>query len=556
MNWFTFLDNTHPVAQALFVLSVVALCGLLLGYVRVWGISLGIAGVLFAGIAFGHFGWKIDMGLLEFTRDFGLVLFVYTIGMQVGPGFFQSLRKQGLPLNALALGTVGSGAILALLIGRVMHFPIAAVAGLFSGATTNTPSLGAAQEALKRLPDVSATESAMPALAYAAAYPFGIVGIILSMLFLRWLFEINPKAEAIAFLSEQGTEQKLKRLNIRIQSPAFENTRLVDWEFIRGLGVIVTRVLGNRTQTITTATNDTLLHVGDIVLAVGSPEPLDELCNRMGSPSPVDLMRSQGKVIYREVTVTRSEVIGRTLASLRLENLYPVTISRIKRARREMTAGSDVELQFGDRVRVVGEPEAIESVSAILGNSADEMNHTRFVSVFLGIGLGVLLGSIPLSLPGMPAPISLGLAGGPLVVAIILSRLGRVGPLIWYMPLSANLALREFGITLFLACVGLKAGAHFMEILLHGDGLWWMVGASIITVVPLLMVGLIARLFMRLNFMNICGVLAGTMTDPPALAFANNISDSEAPATAYATVYPLSMLLRILLAQGIILFFR
>jgi putative transport protein len=560
MNLLTALDSTHPIAHAVLILSLVAVAGLLLGNLKIKGIGLGIAGVLFAGIGFGHFGFEIDPTILEFTRDFGLVLFVYTIGMQVGPGFFSSLRKQGLSLNLMAVITVILGAGLALLMGRLMNFPIAAVVGLFSGATTNTPSLGAAQEALKSLPGVTATETALPALAYAAAYPFGIMGIILTMLFLRWLFKIDPKKEAAAFRADQGVEGKhLHRMSIQIgeegESP-FDGVKLGDMALLPDLEVVVTRVFNNRLKTVSTATAASCLHLDDVILAVGEKENVEQACRVLGKPARIDLMKEQGQVGYRDVIVTRKEIMGQSLEQLSLESLYGVAISRVTRGGVEMTAIPDLHLQFGDRVRVVGEADRIKQVTAVLGNSMDALNHTHFIPVFIGIALGVLVGSIPVQITGMPAPVTLGLAGGPLIVAIALSRIGRIGPLVWYMPLSANLALRELGIILFLACVGLKAGSRFVEILLHGDGLLWMACASLITIVPLLTISLVARTVLRQNFMNICGVLAGTMTDPPALAFANSISESDAPSVAYATVYPLTMLLRILTAQIIVLFFR
>ena len=557
MNLLTTLDNTHPVAHAVLILSLVAVTGLLLGNLKVGGIGLGIAGVLFAGIGFGHFGFEIDHTILDFTREFGLVLFVYTIGMQVGPGFFSSLRKQGLSLNLMAVTTVAMGALIALLIGHLLNFPTAAIVGLFSGATTNTPSLGAAQEALKSLPNVSPTESALPALAYAAAYPFGIMGIIITMLFLRGLFKIDPKKEAKTFEAEQGIGEKhLHRLSIQVEAEHFDGVKLGDAILLKDLQVVVTRIFNNQERAIYTASPDTYLHLGDVILAVGEKEKVEQVCQLLGKPAHLNLMKEQGQVRYRDVVVTRKEIMGQSLGQLNLKNLYGVAVSRITRAGVEMTAVPDFRLQFGDRVRVVGNYDRINQATAMLGNSMTALNHTQFIPVFIGILLGVVVGSIPVQITGMPAPVTLGLAGGPLVVAIVLSRLGRIGPLLWYMPMGANLALRELGIILFLSCVGLKAGTRFVEILLHGDGLLWMACAALITIVPLMVIGLVARIVLRQNFMNICGVLAGTMTDPPALAFANSISDSDAPSVAYATVYPLTMLLRILTAQIIVLFFH
>jgi len=556
MNLFTALSSDHPVAHAVLILSLVAMTGLLLGNLKFKGIGLGIAGVLFSGIVFGHFGFQIDPKILDFTRDFGLVLFVYTIGMQVGPGFFSSMRKQGLPLNGMAVVTVALSAGIALAIGKVMGFPMAAIVGVFCGGTTSTPSLGAAQEALKSLPGATPEQQAMPALAYASAYPFGVLGIILVMLFLRWIFRIDSKKEAAAFRVEQGLEnKKLHRMSIQIEEEAFHGMKLGDVALFPDLKVVVTRIFSRRSGTVSIATPSTFLSRNDVLLAVGKKENVEQAARLLGGPSQLDLMKAQGQVINRDVIVTHKAAFGQSLKDLGLEELYGVAISRVTRGGVEMTAIPELNLQFGDRLRVVGEADDIKQVAAVLGNSTSALSRTHFIPVFIGISLGVIVGSIPLQFPNMPAPITLGLAGGPLVVAILLSRLGRIGSLIWYMPLGANLALRELGLMLFLSCVGLRAGTTFVDILMHGDGLRWMAAAAFVTVIPPLIIGLAARTLMRQNFMNIIGVLAGTMTDSSALAFAINVSESDAPSVAYATVYPLTLLLRVLTAQILILFF-
>jgi len=557
MSFLKNMATDHPVAHALLILSLVAAVGLAIGRLNIKGIGLGIAGVLFAGIGFGHFGFEIDHTILDYTREFGLILFVYTIGMQVGPGFFSSLQKKGLSLNLMAVVTVALGMALAMGLGRAFHLPIGAIAGLFSGATTNTPALGAAQEAMKSLPGATAGDTTLPALAYAAAYPFGIVGIIATMLFLRWSFQVDPRKEAAAFQAEQGSKEgPLHRMSISVDQTDYDGVRLGDIHFFQTLRVIATRVFHNADGTVRTASPDLPLHLGDIVLVVGEKEHVEQLCRLLGKPARIDLMKAPGQVHSRDLVVTRKEALGQSLRDLDLEHLYQVAVSRVTRGDVEMTALPDVRLQFGDRVRIVGEANHIAQVTPVLGDSRNALNHTHFIPVFIGIALGVILGSIPVQLFGMPAPVTLGLAGGPLVVSILLSRAGRIGPLVWHMPLEANLALRELGIVLFLSCVGLKAGSRFLEILLHGDGLLWMAIAAAVTLVPLLIIGFVARRFFRENFMTVCGLLAGTMTDPPALAFANNISGSDAPSVGYATVYPLTMLLRILAAQAIVLFFH
>ncbi len=539
------------------VLAVVAVLGLTLGTVKIRGVGLGIAGVLFAGIFVAHFGHTIDHTVLEFVREFGLVLFVYTIGMQVGPGFLNSLRKQGLPLNLMAATIVLLGAAIALGAGHLKKIPIAAVVGLFSGATTNTPSLGAAQEALKSIHGVTPAEAAMPGLAYAAAYPFGIVGIIFAMLFLRWIFRVHPQREADAFKKEHQTSgENLERMSIKVDNANLNGVMIRDLPGKAELGVIVSRVEHAGEDEVATALGETLVHRGDTLLAVGTRAALEKFRLIVGTESHRDLMKARGHLGYRTAVVTRDEVLGKSLRELGLDHLYGVTVSRVTRAEHEMTAVADLRLQFGDRVRVVGGKNAIEEAASALGNSLKRLDHTHFIPVFIGIALGVLLGSYPIQIAGMPAPVSLGMAGGPLVAALFLSRIGRIGPLVWYMPVSANIALRELGIVLFLACVGLKAGDRFVDILVHGDGVLWMGCAALITVLPLIIVGFIARIFLKQNFMNLCGLLAGSMTDPPALAFANNIAGSDAPSVAYAAVYPFTMLLRILVAQLIVLLFR
>jgi putative transport protein len=488
--------------------------------------------------------------VLEFVREFGLVLFVYTIGMQVGPGFMSSLRKQGLPLNLMAAAIVLLGAAIALGAGHLKKIPIAAVVGLFSGATTNTPALGAAEEALKSVHGIMPAEAAMPALAYAAAYPFGIVGIIFAMLLLRSVFRINTQHESEEFQKQRKTgHPHLERMCIEVTNTNLDGIMIRKLPGKTELGIIVSRICHAGEGKVATALGETRVRPGDTLLAVGPSKALEEFCLIVGKESRLDLMKAQGQIGNRTAVVTRDEVLGRPLRELRLEDLYGVTVSRVTRAEQEMTAVPDLRLQFGDRVRVIGNAGGVEQAAKALGNSLKKLDHTHFIPVFLGIGLGVVVGTYPIQIPGIPAPVSLGMAGGPLVVALILSRVGRIGPIVWYMPVSANVALRELGIVLFLTCVGLKAGGHFGDILVNGDGLLWMGWAALITVVPLLTVGFFARYFFKLNFMSLCGLLAGSMTDPPALAFANAIGRSEAPSVAYATVYPLTMLLRIVVAQ-------
>ena len=556
MIWLKNLSGTQPVAHALLILSAVAVTGLALGGIRWRGIKLGTAGVLFSGILFGHFGLQIEHGILDFVREFGLILFVFTIGLQLGPGFFASLRRHGLRLNAMAAAVVLLGAGVTAL-GAWMHgYDFIAALGLFSGATTNTPSLGAAQQTLATVGNISAAKAAIPALAYAVSYPIGIVGIISSLLITRAVFRIDPVREAELFRAEQqrGIEP-LGRLNVVVENKNLEGIAIGEIPGRRETGVVISRIRRAGQKTVYTATEDAALHIGDTLLVVGTWRGLEQFTRVIGSASEADLMKAPGTVTHRKIVVTHKAVLGKTLAELGLDHLYSVAITRVSRADIEMTAVPDLRLQFGDVLNVVGDEDGLRNASLMLGNSVKALNETQFVPIFVGIALGILAGMLPISFPGLPVPVKLGLAGGPLVLAILLGRLGHIGPLVWHMPASANLAFRELGITLFLACVGLKAGAPFFHTVFTAEGLWWIIGAACIAMIPLLAVALVGRAVLKLNFMTLSGLMAGSMTDPPALAFANAISKSDAPSVAYATVYPLTMLLRILTAQIMTLLF-
>ena len=554
MNWLIELGKIQPVAYAVLVLSIVAIIGLAIGSVKVRGASIGVAGVLFAGIFMGHFGFHINPSIIDFVRDFGLILFVYTIGLQVGPSFVSSLKKEGLRLNLMAIGVVLCGALITIFLAYLFKIDIAAAVGIFSGATTNTPSLGAAQEALKTLPSVSADRLVLPSLGYAVAYPFGVLGIIISMLLVKGLLKIDLTQEAESF--KKGLEsdvKKLERVNFEILNKNLDGITIEDLPGRRELGVVISRIKKANGQ-VEPALRDMVLNVGDIILAVGTKKSLEQFELIIGKRSNIDLLKIPSDVVSRRIVATHKEVLGKSLRELGLHEIYGVNVTRVTRSDIELTAVADLKLQFGDMLQVVGEPEDIDKVAKFLGNSLQELNHTNLVPVFIGIALGIILGTYPLSIGNIPAPVRLGLAGGPLIVAIILSRIGKIGPLVWYMPVNANIAMRELGIVLFLGCVGLKAGDQFIPTLVNGDGLLWMGCGAVITFIPMLLLGFLGRLVFKMNFMNICGVMAGSMTDPPALAFANSVAKSDVPAIAYAAVYPLTMILRILVAQFIVLF--
>lgn len=555
MNWLSDIARLSPIAHAVLVLACVVSAGLALGSVKIKGVGLGAAGVLFIGILCGHLKFTLTPDILAFVRDFGLVLFVYTIGLQVGPGFVTSLRQQGLPLNLMAAAIVLLGAGVTVLMAWLLRIDLAAAVGIFTGATTNTPALGAAQEALKSLPALAPERLGLPALGYAVAYPFGILGIILAMLAIRWMLRPDIAGEAEAFHREQRRDHlTVERMSILIRNPNFNGLKLHQLPAKDKLDLVISRVKHLGEEEVVGAGGQTVLHLGDIILAVGTRASLDEFCLIAGQQSPVDLMHAPGRVTYRRVVVTQKEMLGQSLRELQLNQRFGVTLTRVTRADVELSARADLRLQFGDMVQMVGEEADIARAAEFFGNSVKELNHTNLIPIFVGIIFGVLLGMYPFQLGSMPTPVRLGLAGGPLLVAIILSRIGRIGPLLWYMPANANALLRELGIALFLACAGLKAGEHFFQILREGDGLKWMLCGAAITLVPLLLVGFAARWLGKLNYLNLCGLLSGSMTDPPALAFANAVTGSDAPSVAYATVYPLTMLLRIVVAQLLVLF--
>ncbi|HYH19392.1 MAG TPA: putative transporter [Azospirillum sp.] len=548
------LFNGLPdVARAVLALSAVAVAGLALGHVKVRGVGLGIGGVLFAGIAAGHLarvgGVQFDQHVLHFVREFGLILFVYTIGIQVGPGFFAALKRAGLGLNLMAASIVVLGALTAAAIHLVTGAPLAAVLGVFSGAVTNTPSLGAAQEILAAV-GAPADQTALPSLGYAVTYPFGIAGILLTMSVLRAVFRVDTAREAAAFEARRRAEvANLETLDVAVRNPGVTGTLLRD---VLGTdGVVASRLL--REGTLQVPHPETVLHPGDVLHLVGPRPKLERLKAYLGQEYEKPLTTKGTDIRWDRLVVTNSHVLGKSIAQLDVADAYGVVISRVNRAGVELVPSAALKLQFGDILTAIGNPADLGRVATLMGNAQRRLQQVEFIPVFIGIALGIVLGSIPLYVPGMPAPLKLGLAGGPLVAAILLSRLGHLGPLVWFMPPAANTALREMGIVLFLAVVGLMSGGRFVETLVEGQGLSWMLYGALITLVPLLVVGFFAMAVRRLNYLTACGLLSGSMTDPPALAFANALSPSEAPALAYATVYPLVMCLRILAPQVLVL---
>ncbi|QDT11241.1 Aspartate/alanine antiporter [Planctomycetes bacterium K23_9] len=514
------------------------------------GIGLGSAGVLFAGIVFGHFGMTVDHEIAHFAKEFGLVLFVFTIGLQLGPGIIRLWKAQGFLLNGLAVAIVAMGGALVVGFDYLIGLAPGSGPGLFCGATTNTPALGAAQQAAASLAPDSEISVDTLASAYAVAYPGGILGIITSMLLLRRLFKVDVDAEAEKAEQASGTKndplerRSLLVTNDRIGSIAFGSLPGVD-----ETGVRISRIQRHEQTEVQHATEETTMQVGDIVQVVGTPQELARFEPLVGRQSDVDLMETPGDVVYRRVVVTEPSVLNHSLRELSLDKIYSTTVTRVMRSGVEMTPRGSMRFQYGDITHIVGDKDGVERVSKVMGNSLKSLDETQFASLFFGVAVGVAVGMIPIALPGLPFPVKLGLAGGPLIAAILFSLVGHLGGLIWYIPYSANLALRELGILLFLASAGLGAGETFFSIVFTLDGMKWVLAGIVIAMLPLLTVGIVARKAFNLNYLTLCGVFAGSMTDPPALAFANSLSDSQTSATAYAAVYPLTMILRIVAAQ-------
>jgi putative transport protein len=548
MSWLFELHRIQPIAYAIGALAFVCVLGMALGSLKVRGIGLGTAGVLFAGIIVGHFGDPVDHQTLDFVKELGLILFVYTIGLQLGPGFFAALRQQGVKLNLLAAAIVIFGAVSAPLIGWFAGFDNAAVLGIFSGASTNTPSLGAATQTLSTLPDIAPDRLSLPALAYAVSYPTAIVGIIGTLLLIKQIFRINPGREAEDFIAKSFIKaEPLERRTLVITNPNLDGVRI---DAIPGLiecGVTISRV--RNSEATIPATDATVIRREDRLAVVGTRAGLAQFERVVGRSSDEDLVLAESDITFRRVVVTDRDVLGKTVGELNLDDRFGVAVTRVTRADLEMTAVPGLRLQFGDQLQIVGREEDLDKAAAAVGNSLKELSETHFIPFFIGIVLGIALGTMPIAFPGLPYPIRLGLAGGPLIVALILGRIGRIGRQVWHMPANTNLAFREFGIALFFAAVGLSAGAKFFATVFSATGLYWLLAGACVTILPLVLIGTFARAVWKLNFMDLSGLIAGSMTDPPALAFASNIAGSDAPTVAYATVYPLTTLLRILSAQ-------
>jgi putative transport protein len=575
MSWYEQLVTGTSVAGIIAGVCFVSAIGLGVGALRLRGVSLGIAGVLFTAILFSHLLYNDALlgrmlahttsgetletltrsrhEVLEFLREFGLVLFVYSIGMQVGPGFFGSLRAQGLRWNLLAAAVVVLGFGCAYFVHKIGRIDAVASVGLLSGAVTNTPGLAAAQQSLKDIPDLSAAQRGMSGVGYALAYPFGVLGTILALIGLRAVFRIDPAAEAQRFRQEARSGKAPSSMNLVLRNPGLVGKHVRDLGGVLGAPIVVSSFM--RKGEVILPESGTVLELDDILLVVGEPHDLDHLQTLVGEATSVDIRTMSKRLGERRLIVTRSAVIGKSLAQLNFRNAYGVNITRVRRAGIEFVPSSAYDLHYGDTLVAVGDADGLGAAERVVGNSMQKLDSPQLASLFVGIVCGVILGSIPWHFSSLPAPVKLGLAGGPLIVALLFSWLGHVGRLNFYVPHTAGLMLRELGIVLFLSCVGLMAGEQFLRTLLDGDGVYWLAMGAVITVVPLVVVGLVGRLVFRVSYTALSGVLAGSMTDPPALAFASSLTGNEGAAVAYGTVYPMTMILRIVAAQLFVILF-
>lgn len=551
MNWLeSLLWDPASVAHIVCLYAFVISLGVLLGKIKFFGVFLGVTFVLFTGILMGHFGFTGEIHILHFLREFGLILFVFCIGLQVGPSFFSSFKKGGMTLNLLAVGIVLLNIVVTLAIyflanGRV-ELPM--MIGILYGAVTNTPGLGAAQEALNQL-----NYTGEPiALGYACAYPLGVVGIIGSIIAIRYIFRISfAKEEEQIKTQDADTKHKPHNMHLEVRNESINGKTLMQVKDFLGRPFVCSRM--RHEGHVSIPNHETVFHTGDQLFIVCSEEDAEAITAFIGKEIQVDWEKQDMPMVSRRILVTKSEVNGKKLGSMHFRSMYGVNVTRVNRSGMDLFADPNLILQVGDRVMVVGQQDAVERVAGVLGNQLKRLDTPNIVTIFVGIFLGIVLGSLPIAFPGMPTPVKLGLAGGPLVVAILIGRFGHKLKLVTYTTMSANLMLREIGIVLFLASVGIEAGEHFVQTVVHGDGLLYVGYGFLITVIPLLIIGIVARLYYKVNYFTLMGLIAGSTTDPPALAYANQVSGNDAPSVGYSTVYPLSMFLRIIAGQMILL---
>ena len=557
MNWINDLLWGEGIGHSILLLSFVIAAGIQLGKIKVFGVSLGITLVLFVGIILGHFGFTINHNVIHFFKEFGLILFVYSVGMQVGPGFFSSFKQGGITLNMLACGIVFLGVLTAVILHYATGIPMPTMVGILSGAVTNTPGLGAAQQAFSDMHGVSDNTIA---LGYAVAYPLGVIGIILSIILIKYIFRVSFDKENEQLNSEDSSHtNEAKPISLIVKNPAIFNKTVAELSnLLEHRDFVISRVWRDSNKQIEIASANTVLQENDKVFVITTETDAETIKTFIGEEIDMERkqwIRMESQFINRRILITKPELNGKRLGQLKLRKLYGINITRINRAGVDLVAKPGLTLQVGDRVNVVGTETAVSNVEKVLGNSMKRLNEPNLITIFVGIALGIVLGSIPISFPGIPQPVKLGLAGGPLVVAILISRFGYHYKLITYTTQSANLMLREIGITLFLACVGISAGDGFVDTIVNNGGFAWIGYGFIITFVPLMIIGCIGRYFCKVNYFTLMGLIAGSTTDPPTLAYSNATAGNDAPSVGYATVYPLTMFLRVLTAQLLILFF-
>ena len=552
MDWLnSLLTDENSIAHIMLLYAFVVAIGVLLGKIKFFGVSLGVTFVLFAGIVCGHFGFTGNTQILNFVQDFGLILFVFCIGLQVGPSFFTSFKKGGVSMNVIAVGVVLLNIAVAVglyyALGGRIELPM--MVGILCGAVTNTPGLGAANEALSQF----SYDGPQIAMGYACAYPLGVLGIIGSIILVRLLCRINLKNEEEDIAQQEAADPHLTphMMHIEVRNEALNGKTLFQVKNFIGRDFVISRILQNGHVTI--PSKDTIFHVGDQMYVVCAEDDAEAIIAFIGPKIKVDWEKQDMPMVSRRILVTQSKMNGKRLGELHLRTIYGVNITRVNRSGMDIFASYNLTLQVGDRVMVVGPQDAVDRVANLMGNSLKRLDHPNIVTIFVGIFLGILFGSLPIAFPGIPTPVKLGLAGGPLIVAILIGRFGYKLRLVTYTTMSANLMLREIGIALFLASVGIKAGANFVQTVVEGDGLLYVGCGFLITVIPLLVMGVIARMRYKMNYFMLMGLMAGSTTDPPALAYANQVTGSNAPAVGYSTVYPVTMFLRILTAQLLIL---
>ncbi len=557
MSWLEqLLFDSNSIAHIVLLYTTVISLGIYLGKVKIFGISLGVTFVLFAGILAGHFGFRGPLSTLNFLQDFGLILFVYCIGLQVGPGFFESFKKGGVTLNLLACGMVALNIVVMLVLyfcvfdtGDPRNLPM--MVGVLCGAVTNTPGLGAATEALSQV----FAEGTVPQIAsgYACAYPLGVVGIIAATIAIRYICGIIPKDEEDRITAQQAENPHAKphKMTLKVMNAALHEKTMLQVRDFLGRNYVCSRSLHEGHVSI--PNRDTKFYVGDHLFITCAEDDAEAIRAFIGPEEFVDWEIQDMPMVSKSIVVTQPNMNGKTFGQLHFSSVYGVNVTRISRSGMNLFADRNLRIQVGDKIVVVGPEDAVDRVANLMGNSVKRLDHPNLVTIFVGILGGIIFGSIPFAFPGIPTPVKLGLAGGPLIVAILIGRFGYKFHLVTYVSTSANLMLREFGLAMFLASVGIKAGEHFVETVVVGDGLTYVWTGFLITVIPILVIGVIARMRYKLNYFTIMGLVAGSTTDPPALAFANQASNTDAPAVGYSTVYPLTMFLRILTAQLIVL---